>query len=97
MSSNSANPMTEKLLEFSRQESWMETALCREIGGDFWHPDEGEGQTYATNRALEICRDCPVRVQCLSYAMNNNEMLGVWGGTTPSERKRMRRSLRDTA
>jgi WhiB family redox-sensing transcriptional regulator len=89
--------MTENFLEVVDPEVWMEMALCREVGGDFWHPDEGEGYTYATNRAVAICRDCPVRLQCLNHAMANNEMLGVWGGTTPAERKRMRRAIRESA
>jgi WhiB family redox-sensing transcriptional regulator len=97
MSDGFENPMTENLLELPQREGWMEIALCREVGGDFWHPDEGEGQTYATNRALAICHECPVRIQCLNHAMANNETLGVWGGTTPSERKRMRKLIRDTA
>lgn len=95
MSDDSANPMTEKLLEFSHGTLWMEFALCREVGGDLWHPDEGEGQTYMTNRAKEVCNRCPVKPECLDYAMRNGELLGVWGGTTPAERKRMRKAARD--
>jgi WhiB family redox-sensing transcriptional regulator len=88
--------MTENLLEVNKV-AWMQLALCREVGGDFWHADEGEGQTYATNRAIAICKQCPVRDLCLDYALTNNEMIGVWGGTTPSQRKRMRKALRETA
>ena len=97
MSDESANPMTENLLEFSRDTWWMEFALCREVGGDLWHPDEGEGQTYMTNRAKEVCNRCPVIEECLGYAMKHGEVLGVWGGTTPAERKRMRKAIRDSA
>lgn len=97
MSDDFPYPMTEMFLERSRAASWMEFALCQEVGGDLWHPDEGEGQTYATNRAIKICNACPVKEQCLDYAMENNEILGVWGGTTPSERKRMRKALRESA
>lgn len=39
------------------------------------------------------CAECPVRMECLSYALIYNEEFGVWGGTTETERKVMRRKL----
>lgn len=38
--------------------------------------------------AKEICRSCPVQVDCLATALRDNEDSGIWGGTTPVERKR---------
>lgn len=35
-----------------------------------------------------ICAPCPVRLQCLEYAIMYDEK-GVWGNTTESERKRL--------
>ncbi|MFI1044224.1 WhiB family transcriptional regulator [Streptomyces griseoruber] len=34
---------------------------------------------------------CPVREQCLDRAMNADQALGVWGGTTEAERRALRR------
>jgi len=76
---------------------WMQDALCREVGGDLWHPDDGDGQTYLINRALEVCHRCPVELQCLRYALENREMYGVWGGTTQSQRKKLLQLSRKTA
>ena len=45
-------------------------------------------------RAKAICAKCPVRVQCLDYAMKNREKTGVWGGTSPLDRRRIRRLRR---
>ena len=39
-----------------------------------------------------ICDTCTVRQQCLEFATKNWEDDGIWGGTTPRERKRERRN-----
>ena len=41
--------------------------------------------------AVALCATCPVRAQCLEYALRNKESHGIWGGTTPEERRRIRR------
>lgn len=58
------------------------------------------GQTVATIRkqreAVEICRGCPVLAECRDHALRTNELFGVWGGLSPSQRKRMRAQRRAT-
>ena len=49
---------------------------------------EGEAKT--------LCLSCPVRVQCLVAALENNAV-GIWGGTTEAERKTIRRYRKDPA
>ena len=41
--------------------------------------------------ALEVCAVCPVREECLEFALTTRQYDGVWGGTTESDRKRIRR------
>lgn len=48
------------------------------------------------NRAKAICAVCPVRAQCLAYALVNWEKVGIWGGETENERRVSRRSLNVT-
>jgi WhiB family transcriptional regulator, redox-sensing transcriptional regulator len=37
---------------------------------------------------LEVCAACPVRAECLRYALEAEfEVFGIWGGTTMIERK----------
>jgi WhiB family transcriptional regulator, redox-sensing transcriptional regulator len=36
------------------------------------------------------CAQCPVRPECLQFALDTHNYHGVWGGTTPAERKRER-------
>lgn len=37
--------------------------------------------------AVAACGWCPVRVECLAYAVAAVERQGVWGGSTPEERR----------
>lgn len=43
----------------------------------------------AEQTAREICLRCPVIAKCLKVGMY--EDFGIWGGTTPEQRKRLRR------
>lgn len=57
-------------------------APCEESGmPEAWW---AEGQMLDMARAC--CRGCPVRAECLAYAIAADERFGVWGGTTPVER-----------
>lgn len=43
----------------------------------------------AENTAREICMRCPVIAQCLRVGLR--EEFGIWGGTTPEQRRKIRR------
>jgi|SRR5690606_4865240 len=53
----------------------MDDALCVDSDVDFFSEDPEE-----VDKAKRICLDCPVRRECLSYALNNDTRFGVWGG-----------------
>jgi WhiB family redox-sensing transcriptional regulator len=48
-------------------------------------------------QAKAICAGCPVRRQCLDFATANDLGYGIWGGTTPEDRRRNRRRERRAA
>lgn len=74
-------------------EKWMADALCRQVDvGDVFFPDVG-GQKTALE-AARICANCDVRKQCLDFAVRGDIREGVWGGTTPNARRKIRRQLR---
>lgn len=47
-----------------------------------------------TRAAIDICATCPVQADCLAYALRTGEDDGIWGGTTPKQRRRMRHAHR---
>lgn len=46
---------------------------------------EGYNRT-RTRIALRMCTRCPVRIECFEFAMADPELVGVWGGTTDTQR-----------
>jgi WhiB family redox-sensing transcriptional regulator len=66
---------------------WTDRAACRGTDTEIFFPANAEEEA----EALSICATCPVRAQCLDYAVRNRETYGIWGGTTPEQRRRMRR------
>jgi WhiB family redox-sensing transcriptional regulator len=62
-------------------------AACAEIGGDDWFPEPGDTEWH---RAKRICAGCEIRVECLAWALATREQYGVWAGTTPRQRRRIR-------
>lgn len=70
---------------------WVEQALCRQIGGDFWYADD-QKSFEEQNIAKRVCQMCPVQVQCLQHALATDEKYGIWGGVTARNRANMRRA-----
>ena len=48
-----------------RPGEWTESALCAQADPDAWFPDRGR----IAAAARRICGTCPVRAQCLDYAL----------------------------
>lgn len=68
--------------------SWADEAACRGKDIDIFYPDVGQRIT----RARAMCARCPVVRKCLSYAVENYETWGIWGGATYRERRDIRRA-----
>jgi WhiB family redox-sensing transcriptional regulator len=63
---------------------WMANAACRQSDSDIFFPVAHE----KGREAKRICRDCPVRVECLAWAIKTKQEYGVWGGASPETRRR---------
>lgn len=67
--------------------AWTEHAVCARVDPDLFFPEKGhEHQSEAAQR---ICRSCPVKTECLEYALSNREKHGVWGGLPYGQRKKL--------
>ena len=71
---------------------WTQRAAClREDPEIFFPPTEAGLGLEQITVAKEICHDCPVQAECLDHAITFGEGAGIWGGTTPEERRLLRR------
>lgn len=73
--------------------------LCAETDPDSFFPkdyfDDENGKSaassYENERSVKaICNECPLKLDCLMYAMTTGQH-GIWGGTTENERRAIRR------
>lgn len=67
-------------------------AACKdaEIPPDSWFPNESAPRSMLV-QARKICRTCPVMVECREWATEMYIDFGLWGDTTPRERRRLRK------
>lgn len=80
----------EKALQrFSEDERlpWQEQSLCAYVDPDVFFPEKGG----SSREAKRICAQCTVQVECLEYALANDERFGIWGGLSERERRRLKR------
>ena len=54
---------------------------------DFFFPDSNLQLEARLPRLLELCGNCPAQAECQAYAIKNQIQDGIWGGTTPQQRK----------
>lgn len=75
---------------------WQLRARCRGMPAEVLftaEQDKGRRRLDHEERAKRICRDCPVLNQCRQYAIDTAEPYGIWGATTPQERRNLRRRI----
>lgn len=75
---------------------WQARAACLNTDMDLMFPEPpgADGKKEYVSQvaaAKRVCGYCPVRRECLLYALAGDEMYGVWGGKTRRERLRIER------
>lgn len=56
-----------------------------------WFPNQ---ENHVPTHIGLVCRACPVRIECLVYAIYTNENSGIWGGYAQKQIRKMRRRIR---
>jgi WhiB family redox-sensing transcriptional regulator len=89
-----------------RDTRWQEHAACQEHDPILFSPPDTPNHRSGTLQgrantiiAKSVCNGdpahgiagCPVRTECLEYALRHNVADGIWGGLTYPERKEHRR------
>ncbi len=69
---------------------WMAQGNCADKPPTAFFPSDGVG----VEKARKICADCPVKGECLEYALRNRIDHGVWGGTSERQRRRILKQRR---
>lgn len=68
---------------------WYQAALCAETDPEAFYPEPG----VSAHKALQICKNCEVRAECLQDAIVTEDEWGVWGGFSYPKRKKIQKSL----
>lgn len=70
---------------------WREHAACRGYPTEMFFPERGDNAAILEAKAL--CARCPVRDDCLEFAVVSGERQGVWGGKTDRSLRPLRVAL----
>jgi WhiB family redox-sensing transcriptional regulator len=68
---------------------WRSQAACQGMGASAFYAEPGE--TLKIQSAKAVCDNCAVREPCLTAAVTRGENWGVWGATSPEDRRAIRR------
>ena len=92
--------MTERNLGFHElqwgADDWRKQANCRGLSRQekddiFFFTSEDEADSLEKlARARTFCDPCPVRENCLEFALVNNQYHGIWGGMSNKQRREIK-------
>jgi WhiB family redox-sensing transcriptional regulator len=73
-------------------DDWRNQANCLQYDPELWWPIGTSGPAVQQmETAISICLSCPVRLECLRFAVDNHIPEGVWGGMGEDERSSYKR------
>src|SRR6266496_5772971 len=74
---------------------WVERARCANVDPDLFFPLGSTGPFLEQIRTAKgICWLCPVKRECLEWALATDQQAGIWGGLTEDERRTLRQGAR---
>jgi len=73
------------ITERDQDPAWRTRGLCQSVDPETFFPAPSE----PADTAVALCRTCEVQGSCLAWALDVGDCHGVWGATTPRERRAM--------
>lgn len=77
-------PEHDHVLSYVDDGEWRKQALCRSMDKVYFFGSGLVGDSWRTTNfkkeAIQLCKECPVKMDCLKFAVLNNQEYGVWGG-----------------
>ncbi|MEV0848279.1 WhiB family transcriptional regulator [Streptomyces sp. NPDC049954] len=71
---------------------WIHHAACIGTDPELFFPVSSEGPgARQREEAKQVCAGCPVRQQCLEWALESRQRAGIWGGLDERERATLSR------
>ena len=71
-------------------QDWRSQSACLSADPELFFPLSSMGPSLGQlAEAKKVCGRCPVRTECLEFALSTHQVHGVWGGTSEDERKRL--------
>jgi WhiB family transcriptional regulator, redox-sensing transcriptional regulator len=75
--------------------NWWDLAACHAGNAELFFPVSEVGPArLQVARAKAVCARCPVRQDCLDYAMTTHQVHGVWGGLSEEDRGRLQTAVK---
>ncbi len=75
-----------------RDYSWHKDANCKGLDNNTFFPTNATSNTDIQS-AKAICFTCSVQDICLGYALSQETVFGIWGGTSEKERRKLKKTL----
>ena len=73
-------------------ETWREHAACKKADVNLFFMERGaNGGGERMKQIASYCDSCPVKIQCLHYAVDNHITEGVYGGMGARARRAVRK------
>ena len=84
----------DEFVELIGEGDWKTRGSCIDLPSNLFFPGKGESH----RDAQRVCATCPVRQECLEYALANGIKFGIWGGESERGRRAIRKQrLADAA
>jgi WhiB family transcriptional regulator, redox-sensing transcriptional regulator len=76
----------------SARRDWWHSSACADADPDLFFPAVENRSTRAQiATAKAFCTGCPVREECLRWALSRGKTAGIWGGLSENERTALAR------